>query len=127
MQKTVHNGCKENSRSVRAVIYDPLGTNDQLIASFSDFKHRVLGAVSWIWAKLDPQYCKSQQVALLFKVVCVCVLLTISLFSPISYQLISFAIHVKTIHAGDSLSLRDNSISQDKIFYLVLCNVKFQI
>ena len=71
MQKTVHNGCKENSRSVRAVIYDPLGTNDQLIASFSDFKHGVLGTVSWIWAKLDPQYCKSQQVALLL-VLCVC-------------------------------------------------------
>ena len=71
MQKTVHNGCKENSRSVRAVIYDPLGTNDQLIASFSDFKHRFLGTASWIWAKLDPQYCKSQQVALLL-VLCVC-------------------------------------------------------
>ena len=71
MQKTVHNGCKENSRSVRAVIYDPLGTNDQLIASFSDFKHRVLGTVPWIWAKLDPQYCKSQQVVLLL-VLCVC-------------------------------------------------------
>ena len=108
MQKTVHNGCKENSRSVRAVIYDPLGTNDQLIASFSDFKHGVLGTVSWIWAKLDPQYCKSQQVALLL-VLCVCPLYIFP-FSPITYQSISFAIHVKKIYAGDSLSLKANSI-----------------
>ena len=112
MQKTVHNGCNENSRSVRAVIYDPLGTNDQLIASFSDFKHGVLGTVSWIWAKLDPQYCKSQEVALLLS--CVSVLPTFSLFSLISCQLISFAIHVKKIHAADSFSLKDNSISQHK-------------
>ena len=112
MQKTVHNGCKENSRSVRAVIYDPLGTNDQLIASFSDFKHGVLGTASLIWAKLDLQYRKSQQVAL-FLVLCVCPLYIFP-FSKITYQSISFAIHVKKIYAGDSLSLKANSIPQDK-------------